>query len=354
MTPEQKLLSAFLKKHNDSEIEWLLQTDIDWKLFFRLARKNRLNPFIYQKSLNYSALIPTEILNILQNRAERNSKKSLEMNSQLLKLSRIFSENKVEFIAYKGATLSQIAYKSTSQRQFSDLDFFIFKQDFPKVKKIILENGGKPAWNLLEKEEKAVLKYYYEYPFLFGDKSVLVEIHWSFIESFFTFDFEPKGVFERQRKVGIHGKQIPTLSNEDLLIVLCVHGSKHLWNRLSWICDVGQLVNNQPISWEQVIKLAQQYGCLRMLNLGLLLAKEVCGTELPTQILSKIEADKELDSLLQNIKHKIFDQDTTGKELDPRIHRKMRERWRDKFTYSHRLFTTKLVDSLFMPMGRPR
>ena len=32
------------------------------------------------------------------------------------------------------------------------------------------------------------------------------------------------------------------LSLENLLLVRCAHGSKHLWERLGWICDVAELI----------------------------------------------------------------------------------------------------------------
>jgi hypothetical protein len=351
MTTEQKLLLALLKNQNDEQIKTLLVENIDWQSFLQLAGEHRLIPLIYREILPFSALIAPANLNIWQKKAEKSARKTLSLNSQLLKLSQIFTEHKIDFIPYKGATLAQIAYGNLALRQFTDLDFFIRKKDFAKVKQIMLENGGKFAWELSEKEAKAVEKYYYEFPFLFGKPPVLIEIHWSFMEPFFSFDYDADEVFRRTQSIAIHGKTIPTLSNEDLLIILSVHGSKHLWERLSWICDVGKLIETQPIDWELVINLAKKYGCLRMLNLGLRLAKDLMEIEIPNQF---TVADQNLNELLETVKAKIFGEGNNDVAHYPQIHLKMRERWRDKFSYSHRLFTTKLVDSLFMPMGRPR
>ena len=77
----------------------------------------------------------------------------------------------------------------------------------------------------------------------------MVEIHWAFMESFFGFDYEKEDVFGRSQVVSVHGKDVPTLSNEDLLIILCVHGSKHYWKRLSWIFDIAKLIEAQSIDW---------------------------------------------------------------------------------------------------------
>lgn len=354
MNTEQKLLIALIGNAPEAEIKSLLSKNINWQFLIRAAENQRIIPLVFQKLRRFSAKLPQEIFKDLQSRAENCALRNLEFNARLFTIAAIFEEHNIEFLSYKGATLAQLAYNDSSLRQFGDLDILIHKKDFPKVKKFLLENGGKCAWNLSDKQEKAVLKHYYEFPFKFGKNPVLVEIHWAFMESFFGFDYKIEEVFRRSQMVSIHGRSLQTLSNEDLLIVLCVHGSKHFWKRLSWICDVGKLVQTQPIEWNNVIKLAKKSGCSRMLKLGLLLAKDLLEIDLPDEIQAQIENDKKIESLADMLKNQLFDDRFSAEPVRTDIHLKMRERWRDKFTYSHRLFTTKLFDSLFMPMGRPR
>ena len=354
MNTEQKFLICLLGNTSESEIKSLISKDINWRIFIRTAENHRLIPLIFQRLRLISAVLPQEVSEDLQSRAENCARRNLKFSARLINLAKLFEENDIEFISYKGATLARLAYGDASLRQFGDLDFLIHKKDFPKVKKAILENGGKTAWNLSDKQEKAVLKHYYEFPFKFGVSPVLVEVHWSFMESFFGFDYKTEEVFRRSQIISIHGKDVRTLSVEDLLVVLCVHGSKHYWKRLSWICDVGKLVQAQPIDWNAVVKLAEKSGCRRMLALGLLLAKDLLKMDLPEQIQQLIEREKEIESLAEKLKSRIFKDDFSADSIESDIHLKMRERWRDKFAYSRRLFSTKLVDSLFMPMGRPR
>ncbi len=350
MNKEQQLLIALLENASKSKIESLFAEKFDWNSFTQTARNHRLVSFIFPKLNRISAAIPPQIYRDWQRRAEKVTLRNLNLNARMIRLVELFETNNIEYLSYKGATLAQIAYGDSSLRQFGDLDFLIYKKDFPKVKKIIVEDGGTPDWELSEKQERAVLKRYYEYPFIFGENAVSVEIHWAFMELFFGFDYNIKEVFRRSRTVSVHGKTIRTLSNEDLLIVLCVHGSKHFWKRLSWICDVGKLVQNQKIEWDKVFKLAKQNGCLRMLKLGLFLSRDFLRFDLPVEI----ENDLGIESLAVRLKNQLFDDTFSAEEIRTDIHLKMRERWRDKFTYSQRLFRTKLVDSLFLPMGRPQ
>jgi hypothetical protein len=209
---------------------------------------------------------------------------------------------------------------------------------------------------LTEKQEKAVLKYYYEYPYFFGENNTYVEVHWEFLESFFAFDLDINDVWNRSQKLTLYGKEIKTLSAEDYLVILSTHGSKHFWHRLSWICDIAKLIENTRIDWDLVHKIAVQTGSLRMIRLGLYLAEELLKTELPKEMSEQISSDSVAVYLGKKIKNFLL-----GIETEPsdwievaRLHLKMREKTSTRIKFSRRLFTTKLIDKLFMPMGRPR
>jgi len=75
--------------------------------------------------------------------------------------------------------------------------------------------------------------------------------------------------------------------------MLCIHGSKDFWERLSWIADVNELVQSHPtLDWDRVLHFAQPLQATRMLNLGLALAARVLGTLLPAEISARVQADR--------------------------------------------------------------
>ena len=41
--------------------------------------------------------------------------------------------------------------------------------------------------------------------------------------------------------VEIGGQRLRTFSIEDTLVMLCVHGAKHFWERLGWVLDIAKL-----------------------------------------------------------------------------------------------------------------
>ncbi len=78
---------------------------------------------------------------------------------------------------------------------------------------------------------------------------------------------------------------VRALAPEDLLLILLVHGAKHLWERLIWLCDLAELLAVSPdLDWPRVLEAAHQRGVQRMTALGLALARDVLGVSLPRPV----------------------------------------------------------------------
>ena len=93
---------------------------------------------------------------------------------------------------------------------------------------------------------------------------------------YFPAPLEWEGFRTRMEAVLVGGRSVRTFSVEDLMVLLSVHGAKHFWNRLSWICDIAELAQiPRGVDWELSEKLARRMGCRRMWLLGLSLAHEM-------------------------------------------------------------------------------
>jgi hypothetical protein len=85
------------------------------------------------------------------------------------------------------------------------------------------------------------------------------------------------------------------LAPEDLLIVLCVHGSKHVWESLKWVCDVAELLHShQHLDWSRIFSSASTWRCRRMVYMGLSLAHLVLDAPLPVTVLARLSADPDV------------------------------------------------------------
>jgi hypothetical protein len=85
-----------------------------------------------------------------------------------------------------------------------------------------------------------------------------------------------------------------------------VHGSKHHWERLAWICDVAELVKTRTdLNWSVLLKRAAATENDRMLFLGLSLANRLLDAPLPGHVKSKTEAEV-IVSLANKVTKRLF------------------------------------------------
>jgi hypothetical protein len=352
------LLRPVATEESTQRVEQLMQESADWSYLIELADSHRVVPLLHRRLTPFAGRVPKPHVTKLQQRFRTISFANLALTGKLLKLLALLREHDIPAISYKGPALAQAAYGDINLRQFTDLDILSRKQDIRKIKELLLRNGCQPAWRLTQAQEAAVLRLYYEYPFVWTDGGKLIEIHWEFAESFFSFAFDIEEIFARSETIEICGNPVRTLCREDSLVVLCAHGSKHLWGRLSWICDIAQTVSgSREPDWDLLIERARKLRLRRILWLGLLLANNLLGAKLPDEVMRHIRAEPKIDGLAQQIRRGLFRnaKEESGTVRTTLLQLSMRERMRDKFAYSFRLVVmTKLIDSLFMPMGRPR
>jgi hypothetical protein len=97
-----------------------------------------------------------------------------------------------------------------------------------------------------------------------------------------------------------------TLSANDLLFSLCVHGSRHLWERLGWICDIAELIVRHEINWPALLQRAAAADSERMFLLGLHLAHKLLDAPLPVVVQQRCAADARLELLANNVVIHLF------------------------------------------------
>jgi hypothetical protein len=108
-------------------------------------------------------------------------------------------------------------------------------------------------------------------------------------------------------KIVVSGQDVKTLAAEDLLPVLCVHGSKDFWARISWIADVAELIHRQAdLDWDEAFRAAESLRAERMLHLGIALADDLLQAPLPDEIRKRVRADSEAGSVAREVEQRVL------------------------------------------------
>jgi hypothetical protein len=133
------------------------------------------------------------------------------------------------------------------------------------------------------------------------------------------------------------------LPPEETLLLLCVHGAKHLWCKLGWIADVaGLLASPEPPDLTRTFELAGRCGATRLLCMGLLLAERLAGASLPKEVSARIDADLMAGSLTRKVLD-VVAKTPVNPDVDPArylFYFKAKDRRRDQLLFAGRLMAT--------------
>lgn len=218
--------------------------------------------------------------------------RNMLMTSELIKIMHLLRENNIEALAFKGPTLSQMAYGDITLRQYVDLDVLVKKGDIYKAGKI-LENHFYMASGSIEFLNDPIwVSDAKDMTFFNEKKSIAVEIHWKFFKNRYANSSHMINFWLDPNEVKINNTTIRTLQTDILLVYLCIHGSMHVWERIEWINDINLLIRTQEIDWDKALIFAKEFQSKTMFLLGLSIAHELFGTKLPEIIRKHIQQKK--------------------------------------------------------------
>jgi hypothetical protein len=299
---------ARLNLERTDELKSLIENTADWKYVLEMAFRHGLMPFLYwQMSAAAAELIPRAVMEQLRDRFHHNLARNLLLTKELCSLLSLFEENGITVIPFKGPALALALYCDTAFRQFSDLDLLIFKQDLARARDLLLSRGYHTPYGQISRRESAYLRSMREQLFTHPNGRVHVEIHWAFAPEPLAPTLDSERFRERLEETSLDGIRTHTLSPEDLLLVLCVHGGKHLWERLAWLCDIAELIVAHPdMDWESLCKEASTLRVYRMLLLGIFMVNDLLEVPLPQALEQEVKADANIKALSLQVRRNLF------------------------------------------------
>lgn len=282
-------------------------TNLDWDYLFQLARRHAVIPLLYlQLSREGANLIPSPYLSKLKLLYQENSARNIILTAELCRVSKLFSDAGIEAIAYKGPALALFAYGNLSLRRLVDLDVIVRKSDVLRARDLLLEEGYTPTKSLTASQQELLLRTQHNLQFARDNRRLIIELHWEVAPHLFASSVQENELWRNLTTIEYNGMQMKTLAADDLLFSLCVHGSRHLWERLGWICDVAELIARHKLNWPALLERADRTDSERMFLLGLHLARKLLQAELPAEVQQRCDSDARLESLAENIIEHLF------------------------------------------------
>ena len=290
MSPERELLIACARTSVDPQgqerIRVLVQGRPDWSHLIQLARLHGTRPFLYRVlSTTCAGLVPSDVWRQLQGHYCAVALQNARMTRALVDVVEVLRTHAIAALPLKGPALAALA-NGTTLREFGDLDVLIRKQDVNHAIDALLRSGfvsrSDTSANASDRRDR---KYH-----LLERQSdgIHVDLQWRIASKDYSFSLEHEAFWERPHPILLSGRTIPGLSPEATLLVLCIHGSKHLWSRLKWVCDVAELLRgSSSIDWDRTFRMAAELHCTRMLLLGSTLARDLLDAPMPGPVLDR-------------------------------------------------------------------
>jgi hypothetical protein len=275
---------------------------IRWSLLLQHAEKHGVIPLLAESVKRADVSIPTEVRDKLRELQRVQAIFTLQLTAELFRALERFRQANIEVLVTKGPALAVRCYGDAGMRQYGDLDLVVREADIRRTTQAMLDLGYEPRIPLTAIDAK---KMPGEYAFRKVDTDLLIEFH---TEQTFRYHPRPlqiEKLFARRTFVTIDGRSVPALSLEDELVLICVHGAKHFWERLTWIADVAALISRQAPDWNRAIAAAREVGAERMLRLGLRLASDVLAAELPAHVNAEVTSDRTVAKLGAQIESRL-------------------------------------------------
>lgn len=338
-SPEATLLLLCARPTLDdaaaTQLRALAAGPLCWDLIVQLALRNCVGALVQQHLATLCAeWVPASTQALLAEHARAVALSNLASSAELVRLLGLFEREDMPVLPLKGPLIALQAYGSLALRPFDDLDILIRRPDFERAWALLIGQGYVPYAIKDPAEHQARLREHHDYLLVCPRRGTALDLQWRLLERPFRFPAKINAWWERATRIELLGRPVRTLAPEDLLLMLCAHGSKHLWVRLSWIRDVAGLIAGSPgLCWELTFARAEREGATRMLNLGLLLARQLLAAELPEEVDRRVAGDRVARQLARQVREYLFHPpDTPVSTLDDAalFYLRMRERWRDR------------------------
>lgn len=390
--PELGLLLACARRRCGPQtrawVDELLSAGVDWNRLMRTAAEHGLAPLLHHHlKSRRSGLVPGPVRERLRAGYLANAVHTGRQSAVLLDVLARLEGHGIRAVPHKGPVLAHSLYGSLALRPLADLDIVVARRDIPAARDILHTEGFLLTDDMYRKEltsreeryylrNKAHLNFFRAMERGTEEKpgphdaaasrgrlarppgrtavTVFLELHWAFMPAHWSFRLRPESLGHMDTVV-LEERSVPAFRSEDLLVILCAHGSKHFWQRILWIADVAELIRQrEDLDWDHVLDLSGRVGARRMVQLGIVAAAELLDAPVPPAVLEGARGDRAVVSLIADVREGLFHRVQEGSSQVPdenAFYFKLRERWRDRLPFFwHYLWRPNEKDRELLPL----
>ena len=322
LDPEMALLIACSRSKLATEhkafISEILAGGVDWRVVFEKSLYHKVVPLLHKTLTTYfEDEVPKSALTALSNLFRQSSLNSLRISGSLIKVVSLLHENDIEVLPVKGGILAEKLYGSATMRSYGDVDILVHPDDVRRSLNVFVENDYKLLPEGISQTTYLKFLKHYHHGRLFDPNGVYVELHWELSGFYTSKPMTLNSLDGLLTESTFNGLPILNLSDEMLFLFLCLHGSKHCWSKLEYLCSIAHLLDkNEDLDWQQIIELGKKYRMHKRIMLTLVLLKKIFPITLTETVESLIENRPPISKLAD----RIIDNELKSDQTAPTIH----------------------------------
>jgi hypothetical protein len=305
-----------------ARLKTLLQKDLDWNYLIRKGNWHGLLPLLYWnlRGQNFQA-VPAELWSKLEAHFHWNTKRCLFLTGELFKILDLFSKHDIKACPFKGPVLTASLYGNIGLRSFGDLDILVPRQDIHKAVDLLTSMGyprpTPPDEHAgIDRDDVDPERIGYLQPHHYaltrdvsslGLGNIRVDLQWRISDPHFAFSLDSEERWSQLKPITILNREVPSFILDDLFLILCVHGCKHYWYRLKWICDIAEILRaHKAHDWSPCLAAAKKLGVERTIKLSLFFAETLLQAPVPVALSGEIEKDSRITANARWISARLF------------------------------------------------
>lgn len=281
----QFLLASSRSQMDDELVEaarkWT-QPRFNWETLRSEARWHGVLPLVaFNLCRFFKREMPGAELDLLKVVLKGNASHVMVWQHELSCIVEQLGKKNIPYLVLNGVTLGSSACRQFCVNNPSLLDIFVPPIDVPKAIGLLAKLGYQIPVQLNSWQWESLIAFGDRITVNPGSKSFSIQLRWRLAPPRFEWN-SWNTLYDRARTVAIEGNIYSTLSLEDSLLFCCAQGAASVWNRLSAIGDLCELLyESDNLDWEYIqSQTSGRYHEFVVLT-GVLLAHRIMGAALP-------------------------------------------------------------------------
>ena len=216
-------------------------------------------------------------------------KHTMQHHTHLLAILQASQKHHITLLPFKGTSLSFLLFGSPLQRQTSDIDLLVQKEQLPLALTLLKEESYELEAPFHRYPISKLMHYLTVLTLRHKHSGVIVELHWELFSYKYAISWQTAPLFQEAYPIQEATLCYKTLPLTPYLLYLVTHAFKHRFERLSWLYDIDQYLRHLPLEPNKLLQEAKDKQLTTTLLSTLALTHHYFQTPLPQILHEKIE-----------------------------------------------------------------